>query len=70
MSRTASTPTTRDLAICAGREARMRRSAYPRWVQQGRMTEAQAAHEIACMDAIAARLTQDAAAEEAKGRLL
>lgn len=34
------------------REIRMRESAYPRWVEQRRMTVKTAEHEIACMQAV------------------
>lgn len=36
------------------RELAMRRNAYPRWVRDGKMTQAKADHEIACMEAVAA----------------
>jgi hypothetical protein len=36
------------------REVKMRRSVYPRWVKDGRMTQAVADREIATMEAIAA----------------
>jgi hypothetical protein len=32
-----------------GREIAMRRSCYPRWVASGKMIQAQADHQIACM---------------------
>lgn len=38
---------------CAYRELEMRRRLYPRWVADGRMTEAEADREIALMQAIA-----------------
>ena len=38
------------------REIRMRESAYPRWVEQRRMTVKTAEHEIACMQAVLATL--------------
>lgn len=38
---------------CAVRELEMRKRAYPRWVTQGRMTQAEADREIALMDEIA-----------------
>lgn len=38
---------------CANRELQIRRYAYPRWVKNGRMTQAMAAREIAYMQAIA-----------------
>ncbi len=34
------------------REIRMRESAYPRWVEQRRMTVKTAEHEITCMQAV------------------
>jgi hypothetical protein len=46
--------TEQDKLRCAEREAKMRRRVYQRWVEQGRMTQKQADHEIACMEAIAA----------------
>lgn len=39
---------------CAIREVKMRKRVYPRRVQDGRMTRAQADREIAIMEAIAA----------------
>lgn len=36
----------------AKRELSLRRSAYPRWVEARRMTQASAEHEIACMESI------------------
>ena len=39
---------------CARRELTMRRRVYPRWVQDFRITEARAADEIRCMEAIVA----------------
>ena len=38
------------------REIRMRESAYPRWVEQRRMTVKTAEHEITCMQAVLATL--------------
>jgi hypothetical protein len=35
-----------------GRELGMRRSCYPKWVATGRLTQAEADHQIACMDDI------------------
>jgi signal recognition particle subunit SEC65 len=49
------------------REIRMRESAYPRWVEQRRMTVKTAEHEIACMQAVLATLRR-IAAEEGHGR--
>lgn len=41
-----------DQIACARRELAMRRSAYPGWVRSGKMTQAKADHELACMAAI------------------
>lgn len=41
-----------DKIACLQREVKMRHRAYPRWVGQGRMTQAQADHEIAVMTAV------------------
>lgn len=49
-----SAPTAAEKAVCAEREAQMRRRVYPRWVADGRMTQAKANAEIATMEAIAA----------------
>lgn len=43
-----------DKRACAEREAKMRRRVYPRWVEQKKMTQAEADREIAIMAAIAA----------------
>lgn len=55
-----------DKLACVEREVKMRRRVYPRWVENKRMTQAQADREIALMEAIA----DDYRAEAAKGRLL
>ncbi len=44
----------------------MRRRAYPRWVQQGRMKQAVADHEIALMEEVQATL-QGLAEERRRG---
>jgi hypothetical protein len=41
-----------DKYACAKRELAMRQRVYPRWVEQGRMTQTKADAEIACMSAI------------------
>lgn len=64
------TPTPADLLACAEREVSMRKRVYPRWVEIGRLTQAKADHEIACMQAIAALLRQRVPAEPAQGALL
>jgi hypothetical protein len=38
--------------LCVARELRMRKRVYPRWVADGRMTQAEAEREIATMGAI------------------
>lgn len=38
---------------CVDREVKMRRRVYPRWVESGRMAQADADREIAVMEAIA-----------------
>lgn len=45
------------------REIRMRESAYPRWVEQRRMTVKTAEHEITCMQAVLATLRRVATEE-------
>ena len=37
---------------CVDRELMFRRRCYPRWVKDGKMTQAKADTEIACMDAV------------------
>lgn len=44
--------TTADQLACAKRELAMRKNAYPRWVEQKKMSAGKAAHEIAAMEAI------------------
>lgn len=41
---------------CVDREIHMRQKTYPRWVDRGRMTQAQADNELAVMRSIAATL--------------
>lgn len=36
----------------AKRELALRRNAYPKWVANGRMSQAAADHEIECMEAV------------------
>jgi hypothetical protein len=45
------------------REIRMRERVYPRWVEQRRMMEKTAEHEIACMRAVLTSLQRIAAEE-------
>ena len=51
------TITVADKLACAARELRMRRNAYPRWIEAGRISAGGAAHQIACMEAIVADYT-------------
>jgi len=51
---------------CAEREAKLRKHVYPRWIMAGRINKASAAHEIRCMEAIAA----DYRAKFEAGRLI
>lgn len=44
--------TDKDKIRCLKREIAMRERAYPRWVEGGRMTQAEADREIAVMKAI------------------
>ena len=46
--------TATDKLACAERELKMRKRVYARWVEEGRISEGKATHEIACMEAIAA----------------
>jgi hypothetical protein len=40
-----------EVLACCQREAALRKRVYPRWVQQGRMTEEKSAYEISRMEA-------------------
>jgi len=44
--------TTADKLACAVRELKMRQRVYPRWVEDKKMSEGKAAHELACIEAI------------------
>ncbi len=46
--------TAADKLAAAEREVKMRKHVYPRWMEAGRISAGKAAHEIACMEAIAA----------------
>lgn len=50
---------------CARRELALRRNVYPKWVREGRMTQAKADDEIAGMEAICATLEKLQLLEEA-----
>jgi hypothetical protein len=65
-----STYTMRELAQEAQREAGFRHSVYDRLVDQGRMSRPAADRRILMMEAIAAKLANEAEAEEAAERFL
>ena len=48
-----------DPIACVRREIALRRAVYPRWVEIGRITQAKAAHEVACMEAVLEQLIAD-----------
>lgn len=48
-----------DLIASVNRELKMRKNDYPRWVEQGRMEQEQADHEIACMAALLGKLIME-----------
>lgn len=58
--------TPEQLKACAERELKMRERVYPRWIEQGRMTQQKADAETAMMRAIVEALEARCAA----GRLL
>jgi hypothetical protein len=62
-------PTLEEQAAACEREVKMRQRVYPRWVEGGRMTQAQADRETAAMAAAAATLRGMADAEKATGDL-
>lgn len=55
--------TAADKLACVEREIKMRQRVYPRWIEDGRMSAGKAAHEIACMEAIADDYRKAAAGE-------
>jgi hypothetical protein len=58
MAETLTTPVPLEAQLhCARRELRLRRSTYPKWVQEGRMLAKTADKEIAAMAAIAQTLS-------------
>lgn len=50
--------TREELIACAERESKLRQSAYPKWVELGRMTAKKSSHEQGAMRAIVAVLRQ------------
>lgn len=55
-----------DQIRCAGRELGLRRNVYPKFIKSGRMTQAEADHEIAAMAEVYATLKQLKADQGAK----
>ena len=55
-----------DQLACVQRELRMRTKAYPRWIQAGRLTDANARHEIEAMAAVVETLRLLVASEAAQ----
>lgn len=51
---------------CVRREIKMRKSAYPRWVAQGRITQTKADHELEAMQAVEKTLLDIANNQEFK----
>lgn len=45
-----------EMLACALRELSLRKSCYPKWIEQGRLTQEKADHEIECMRSIIDRL--------------
>lgn len=62
--------TDREKAECAEREVKQRRRVYPRFVADGRMTQAFADRQTEVMEAIASDYRERADREDAVGRLL
>jgi len=50
--------------LAAARETALRKKVYPRWIQSGKMSEREAAHELAVMAEIAADYKQKSDKEE------
>ena len=44
--------TATDKLACLERELKMRKKVYPRWVEEGKMSEGKATHELACIEAL------------------
>jgi hypothetical protein len=58
--------TNEELAACAEREVKQRRRAYPRWVEDGRMSQTFADQQIALMEWIARDYRAKAKADAGK----
>lgn len=63
-------PTTAEKLACARRELAMRKSAYPGWIERGKMTAEKAAYELALMQAIARDYEALLESEKAEARAL
>ncbi len=53
-----------DLVECVNRELKLRKRVYPRWIDDGRMTQKKSDHEIRCMAAILALLQREQQKEQ------
>ena len=65
-----STKTLPEMTVAAEREVGMRKRVYPRWVLGGRMGQKFADHELACMEAIVAKLKEVQKAERMADRIV
>lgn len=66
---TATKPTLKEVIADIGRELGMRKGAYPRFIAQGRLTQAKADHQTACMEEayrLLKQIEQERAALEVK----
>lgn len=61
--------TTKEKLDCVRRELKLRRSLYPRWIENEKISQDVADREIAIMAAIEADYQREADAEAAQGRL-
>lgn len=59
-----------DQLSCVRRELALRRSAYPGFIRNGRMTREKAQHEIECMEAVEASIRKLLYLEQATTDLL
>lgn len=67
---TAATFTLDEKIACVRREVEMRRRVYPNWVRSGRISQAHADHQIACMESVLADLEASRPEEPHQGALL
>jgi hypothetical protein len=61
--------TAKEKAACAEREVKMRERVYPRWVAEGRVSQAAANVQLAIMQEIADEYRAKAETEESQGKL-